>query len=283
MDELKNNPGKKMRTLLAGGKLSSPLARLPKKVSAVSFLPVKPEKKAEVSTESKEAPSSKDISLKNETKKETKKEAPRVSRAPKPVLPASMGLKLDFWPPFWTIASVLSLTINLVLIIILILVWLSAPSLNVGGLLQMGNNLLGGLYTNFEKMDRAHIIKTIPVDATVPVKFDLQLNQQTSVVLSQAVTIDNALVTVKTGGLNITNALTTIVLPQGTTLPIVLNLTVPVDTTIPVKLNVEVDIPLKETQLHDPFKGLGEVVQPFYCMVNPVALNLDGQSICAKK
>jgi hypothetical protein len=94
------------------------------------------------------------------------------------------------------------------------------------------------------------------------------------------VTIDNAVVTVKTGGLNITNALTTIVLPQGTSLPIVLNLTVPVDTTVPVKLTVNVDIPLAQTQLHEPFSGLQEVVKPFYCMINPTAVNLDGQPVC---
>jgi hypothetical protein len=100
------------------------------------------------------------------------------------------------------------------------------------------------------------------------------------VVLSQDVTINNALVTVNTGGLNITRALTTIVLPQGTTLPVVLNLVVPVDTTVPVTLNVDVDIPLNETQLQKPFAGLQDVVRPFYCMLNPNALNIDQQPIC---
>jgi hypothetical protein len=144
----------------------------------------------------------------------------------------------------------------------------------------MGTGVLGGLYTNFEKMDRAHITRSIPVQTTIPVKFDLLLNQQTNVILSQDVTINNAYVTVNTGGLNISRALTTIVLPQGTNLPIVLNLTIPVDTTVPVSLNVEVDIPLNETQLHDPFVGLRKVVEPFYCMINPTALNLDGQQFC---
>jgi hypothetical protein len=85
---------------------------------------------------------------------------------------------------------------------------------------------------------------------------------------------------VKTGGMNITNALTTIVLPQGTILPVVLNLTVPVDKMVPVALTVEVDIPLDQTQLHEPFSGLQEVVKPFYCMLNPAVLNLDGQPVC---
>jgi hypothetical protein len=175
---------------------------------------------------------------------------------------------------------VLSLTVNVILVIVLLVVLFNVRNLNLGSVMDIGNGLLGGLYTNFEKMDRAHITTTIPVETTIPVKFDLQLNQQTNVVLSQDVTINNALVTVKTGGLNIVNALTTIVLPQGTILPVVLNLTVPVDKMVPVALTVEVDIPLNQTQLHEPFSGLQEVVKPFYCMLNPTVLNLDGQPVC---
>jgi hypothetical protein len=267
MNELKGDPGKKMRTLLAGGK-NSPLARLPKKANGASFLPLKEEKKAETPT---------GLKVDSPSKRIPKSETPHA--APKHVLP-STGIRFNFGPPFWTIASALSLSINVILIIVLLVVLLNVRTLNLGSVMGLGNGLLGGLYTNFEKMDRAHITRTIPVETTIPVKFELQLNQQTSVVLSQAVTIDNALVTVKTGGLNIANALTTIVLPQGTTLPIVLNLTVPVDKMVPVSLNVQVDIPLAETQLHEPFSGLQEVVKPFYCMINPAALKLSGQPVC---
>ena len=262
-EETNNDPAKKMRTLLGEGK-ASPVARLPKKDSgAASFLPKQVEEKKDA-PDPKKAP--------NQT---SPKPAP-----PQRAVPASKGLKLNFGPPFWTIASVISMTVNVILVIVLLALLLNMKRFNVGNMLGLGNNLLGGLYSNFEKMDRAHITTTIPVETTIPVKFDLQLNQQTNVVLSQDVTIDNAVVTVKTGGLNITNALTTIVLPQGTTLPVVLNLTVPVDTTVPVKLTVNVDIPLDQTQLHEPFAGLQEVVKPFYCLVNPNAVNLDGQPVC---
>jgi hypothetical protein len=259
MDERKSNPGKKMQTLLDGGKPSA-LARLPRKGGADSFPPLHEEKRVEISTD--------DSPLKNETSQ------------PAPKHPK--GRSRNFGPPFWTIASILSFSINLILIIILLVFWINlrALNMNIGSAMNIGADLLGGLYTNFEKMDRAHITTTIPVETTIPVKFDLQLNQQTNVVLSQNVTIDNALVTVKTGGLNIVNALTTIVLPEGTTLPVVLNLTVPVDTTVPVVLNVDVDIPLEQTQLHEPFTGLQDVVKPFYCMINPDALKLNGQSVC---
>ena len=264
-EENKNDPAKKMRALLAGGN-NSPVSRLPKKkAGGVASLP---------------------------KKENAIKEEPEFNPLP-PVEPSSspagsnsfqgavsylIGLK--FGPPFWTIASVVSLTVNVVLLITLLVLLLNFKAFNLGSALGIGDYLLGGLYTNFEKMDRAHITTMIPVETTIPVKFDLQLNQQTDVILSQDVTINNALVTVNTGGLNITRALTTIVLPKGTALPVMLNLTVPVDTTVPVSLNVNVDIPLSQTQLHEPFAGLQQVVKPFYCLLKPGAVNLDGQPVC---
>jgi hypothetical protein len=252
MDELKNNPGRKMRVLLAGGK-TSPITRLPKKAGSVSVLP----------------------SLREGTTTQ-----PDDTPGDEMPSPPAKGVNFRFGPPFWTIASVLSMMVNIVLITLLIVLLPNIKKIDVNTMTGLGSKLLGDLYVNFEKMDRAHITTTIPVETTIPVKFDLQLNQQTNVILSQDVTINNARVTVKTGGLNITNALTTIILPQGTNLPVVLNLTVPVDTTVPVRLNVNVDIPMAQTQLHEPFFGLQEAVKPFYCMLNAGALNLDSQPIC---
>ena len=262
-NEPKEDPRSRMRNLTGS---SSPLTRLPKKNdTSASFLP-----KQDDSPAKKETPVEQKTPPKAKASPQTLPKPARVSK----------GMNFNFGPPFWTIASIISMTVNVVLVIILLAVFFNLRNLNITSVMDLGTGLLGGLYTNFEKMDRAHITTTIPVQTTIPVKFDLQLNQQTNVVLSQDVTINNALVTVNTGGLNITRALTTIVLPQGTTLPIVLNLTVPVDTTVPVTLDVNVDIPLDQTQLHEPFAGLQDVVKPFYCMLSPNAVKLNGQPVC---
>lgn len=267
-NEPTDDPGKKLRKLLGS---SSPLTRLPKKNISNAPL-VKDDKKVDVPppAEKTASPAAQTPRLKPASFFKRKADS-----APK-------GSSSIFGPALWNVASVLSLTINVILIIVLLILLLSVNSLglSISSLLNMGTGLLGGLYGNFEKMDRAHITTDIGVQTTIPVKFDLQLNQMTNVVLSQDVTITNALVTVNTGGLNISRANTTIVLPSGTTLPVVLNLTVPVDTTVPVVLNVPVDIPLNQTQLHEPFAGLQEVVKPFYCMINASAVNLDGEPIC---
>jgi hypothetical protein len=261
IDEPKD-PAQKMRTLLKGGR-TSPMTRLPKKkITPGSNYPQEGDQD-QGPVKIGRIPTSKG------------KTQAIVQPAPPP-----KGRFSALGPPLWTIASVISLVVNAVLIILLAVMLVNFRRLDVNSALNLGSAFLGGLYENFEKMDRAHITSSIPVTTTIPVKFDLQLNQQTNVVLSQDVTIDNAVVTVKTGGLNITNALTTIVLPQGTSLPVVLNLNVPVDVSVPVVMNVPVDIPLDQTQLHEPFTGLQQVVRPFYCMVNAGAANLDGQPIC---
>ena len=165
-----------------------------------------------------------------------------------------------FLPTFWTIGSAFSILLNVILIIVVIV--LSGQLFSLKKLIT--NDILGGLYTNFIKMDQATIITSVEVSDTIPVQFDLLLNQKTYVRLTEATLIKGASVTLSTGGLNIVKAPTDIILPAGTVLPIELEMVVPVDTTIPVTLVVPVEIPLSETELHEPFVGLQEVVAPFY-------------------
>ena len=75
------------------------------------------------------------------------------------------------------------------------------------------------------------------------------------------------------------NAPTDIILPAGTVLPIHLDLVVPVDQQIPVELNVAVDIPLNQTDLHTPFVGLQQVLDPYYTMLESPARFLGGDPV----
>jgi hypothetical protein len=188
--------------------------------------------------------------------------------------------RFHFLPAFWTIASVISLGVNVVLIIILLILFQMLGAIQFAADDQI-SGLLGGLYTNFVKMDQANIRTNIHVEKEIPVQFSLNVSGPTNVTLSQDVRIDGALVTVATGGLNIVNARATIVLPQGTLLPInIENLVVPVDQKVLAVLDVPVDIPLDQTELHEPFVGLQQVVEPWYCLVEPNAL-MDGVQVCS--
>ncbi len=242
-----NEPSKMKKLLNGGGSDESPLLRLQRSVGG--NIPQK-----------KESASKTDI--------------PKPSRSvSKPVSKPGSGYKFSreeykFLPAFWTIASVMSFAVNIVILIVLAIVLqnLGTVGVTVTGL---SDHLLGGLYHNFVKMDQAHITTTIPVRKEIPVQFSLNVSGPTNVTLSEDVTINGALVTVFTGGLNINNARANIVLPQGTVLPILIqNLVVPVDQKVLAELNVDVDIPLNQTELHEPFVGLRQVVEPFYCLLN---------------
>jgi hypothetical protein len=194
--------------------------------------------------------------------------------------PKPRARRFQFLPAFWTIASLMSITVNIILIVILLLVF------QMLGVIQVTTNdkisgLLGGLYMNFVKMDQATIQTSIHVEKEIPVNFNLNVSGPTNVTLSQPVTIDGALVTVQTGGMNIVNARATIVLPQNTVLPInIENLVVPVNQSVLAVLDVPVNIPLNQTQLHEPFVGLQKVVEPWYCLVEPNA-TVSGVQVCS--
>ncbi len=165
----------------------------------------------------------------------------------------------------WTIGSVLSILLNVVLFIALIVATNQLFAIKK----LLGEDLLGGLYNNFVLMDQANITATIQVQDEIPINFELPIEQNTVVVLTEDTRINGARVSLSTGGLNIVSAPTNIILPAGAELPVRLKLTVPVQTVVPVTLNVPVDIPLNQTELHEPFVGLQNVVWPYYQLIQP--------------
>jgi hypothetical protein len=188
---------------------------------------------------------------------------------------------------FWTVTGTISLLVDAILIAIVIMLLFYVRSLNfklneMTKLSSMPLDTVRGLYSNFEKMNDAHIITTIPYDTEINVQFDIPLNQQTEVVLSQDTPINGARVTLTTGGLEISSAPANIVLPAGTRLPITLSLSVPVNRNVPVHLLVPVDIDLATSELGVPFTGLMDVLEPLYCMLDPMAIDARGMFICEK-
>jgi len=163
-------------------------------------------------------------------------------------------------PRLWTFGAVLSIIVNLILIVVVVVLGNQLFSIKE----TLTSEVFGGLYYNFLLMDQAAIKTSIEVEDSLPVQFDLLLNQNTTVVLSEDTKIDGVRVTVVTGGLNIIDAPASIMLPEGTELPVNLNLTVPVDQQVPVALTVPVEIRMSDTELHAPFVGLQEVVSPYY-------------------
>jgi hypothetical protein len=196
-----------------------------------------------------------------------------VSSEPKP---ARRRLKL--LPAFWTVASLMSITVNIILIVILLTMFQMLGAIQTTANDQ-ASGLLGGLYTNFVKMDQATIATTIPVDAVIPLNIVVPVQTTTRVNLAEAVTIPNAHVRINTGGLNI-DANAVVTLPANTPLTISLDFPLTVQNSIPIHLDVPVNIPLNQTELHEPFVGLQKVVEPWYCLIKPDA-DVNGLQVCA--
>jgi hypothetical protein len=185
--------------------------------------------------------------------------------------PDQVGKSRFLWqgkvlPAFWTIASLFSIAMNIALIVVVVI--LASELFSIKKLIQV--QLVDGLYENFVKMDEAHIVTTILVSDTIklhdsiPVVFDIPLKQGTEIVLTKDTPIKKASVV-----LNGQSIPTDIVLKQGTRMSIALDLVVPVnqqvpvELSVPVNLQVPVDIPLVNTELHEPFAGLQDVVAPY--------------------
>jgi hypothetical protein len=221
--------------------------------------------------------------------KPAQEETPPVDSSPVPPAstrtppePVARLRSLKFAPAFWTIASVLSLTINVVLIIVLLLIVPRVLQLNIDLNKFTKINpveLAGGLYKNFEKMDRASIVTNIPVDAQIPLNINVPVQKTTEITLVQDAVISGAHVRINTGSLDI-DAPANVTLPAGTKLTVGLNFDLQVQDTIPIHVDVPVNIPLVKTDLHEPFAGLQDVIRPLYCLVEPNALNLSGAPVC---
>jgi hypothetical protein len=188
-----------------------------------------------------------------------------------------------FLPAFWTVASLISVIINIILVAVVISLGHHLFELKT----IVSDGLVNGLYNNFVLMDKAHIVTTIPVETTIqvqdtiPVVFDLPLNQDTQVVLVQDTTINGATIYLNSAPVPID-----ITLPSGTPLQINLDLVVPVNQTVPVNLSVPitlqvpVDIALDQTDLHQPFVGLQGVVEPYRELMGTVPNSVEQVSLC---
>lgn len=206
-----------------------------------------------------------------------------MSNQPAPAKPASKGLTGLFWQgkipeAFWKAATLFSFVVNLILVLVLLFTVLLIFQIKNGIALP----IIGGLHDSFVQMDEANIqasiqvndmitvTDTILVNDQLPVVFDLPLSTNTVVTLTEATTIPNTIVY-----LNGAPVATNIILPSGTPLKIKLDLIVPVSQTVPVVLNVPVnlkvpvslkvpvDIPLDQTELHEPFVNLANIVRPY--------------------
>ena len=261
--ESKSNESSKMKKLLNGGSDESPMAKLQRTVGTHSAPKIEIPA-ADVPQEVQIIPAP----------------APEAKPKSKPAYKVGSS-EWKFLPAFWTIASVMSFTVNLVLLIIVAILLQNLRTVGVTAT-GISDQLLGGLYENFVKMDNATIRTQIPVSADIPLNITVPVQTTTQIRLAEAAVIRNAHVVINTGSVNI-NADATVTLPADTPLVVWLDFPLQVVDTIPVSLMVDVKIPLRDTELSDPFNGLQGVVRPYYCLIKPGATSIiDNSPVCSQ-
>lgn len=182
-----------------------------------------------------------------------------------------------FMPTFWTVATILSLLVNIVLIAVLISFGHQFSELKK----VVSNGLVDGLYNNLTLMDQAHIVTTVPVQTDVrfkhdlPVSFDLPIKQDSQVTLTRSTTV--AATTIINGSLVPLN----VTLPASTPLQFTFNTTVPISTTapldltIPVSLQVPMDVAIDQTDLHQSIIGMQGALEPYITVSPNVSVKVD--------
>jgi hypothetical protein len=171
-----------------------------------------------------------------------------------------------YLPAFWTVACIFSLIVNVILLAILISFGHNFFELKS----MIAKGLVNGTYDNLALMDKAHIVTSVPVNTsiqlqdTLPVAFDLPINQSTQLSLAQDTRITGAYIY-----LNNTAVLTDLTLPANTPIQanfdinIPVNTTVPLSITVPVAIQVPVDIAIDQTDLHQSIVGLQGIIEPY--------------------
>jgi hypothetical protein len=189
---------------------------------------------------------------------------------------------LALWNTFKSIAIWFSFIMNFILLLVLLFVVALIFQIKTG----IAEPLLVGLHSSFVGLDQARILTTIEVNDhirvndkivvndTIPVKLNIPLKTETNVTLTRAVPLRLPTTFTLRDGTPLSGTVD-LALPAGLQLPVQLDLIVPVDEPLPITLNVPidlqvpvnlkvpVDIPLNQTQLHDPFDKLRGLFDPF--------------------
>lgn len=252
----KNNPGSRLRNILSSGEEpapkeeASPIARLPRRPQVGGPAPSTPEPVS----------------------------APQPSSPPEAAPRQTHSRTERTYRAFWTVTGLMSLVVNGILLGVVVYLLLSLNSLKT-----LSDNkdlmILSGLYTNFQRMERASIVTSIAVQDSIPIDLTVPIQKTTQIRLASDTTIPNARVRINTATLNI-DAPAQVILPSGTVLEVALDFNVPVQGSVPINLTVPVNIPLAQTELQTPFSNLQKVVKPFLCIIEPLSVDLDNQSIC---
>ena len=166
------------------------------------------------------------------------------------------------WNAFKNIAILFSFLVNILLVIVVAILLLQADSI-FAVKTEVAEPLLADLDQAFAALGETTIQSTVYITDTIPVVFDIPLEQKTDVILTQPVPLAMPSQFVLPGGGGAINGTVIMSLPQGQALPVALEISVPVSATVPVVMEVPVTIELSEA-------GMGPAIEQLRAVLRPV-------------
>jgi hypothetical protein len=177
----------------------------------------------------------------------------------------------SLWRAFARISIVFSFAVNFVLVIVLLLLGLTAVKA-APTVPALKNNVACPTISDVNKLvgdlDKATIRRTIQINQTLPVVFNLPLDKRMSVDLTSGVPVNRPTKFTLPGAGGAINGSVSLTLPKGQSLPIHMSTTVAVSQTIPVVMDVPVEIPLRETELGPIIAKLSSLLTPYMTLLD---------------
>lgn len=165
------------------------------------------------------------------------------------------------WNVFKTFAILFSFLVNFVLVAVIVMLVLHADTL-FAIKQDVAEPLLTDLDQAFAALGETTIDSTVHITDTIPVVFNLPLEQNTDVILTEGVPLSVPAQFILPGGGGAINGTVSLSLPEGQALPVALGMNVPVSTTVPVIMQVPVNIHLAEAGMAPAIEQLRAVFKP---------------------
>ena len=169
-----------------------------------------------------------------------------------------------FGAAFKNFAIIFSFIVNIILVLVLLISPFPALVI-VNGFVEP---LLGDLDNAFAALGDTKIETNVDLQQPLDIQFDLPLEQDTNVVLTEPVPLQANATFFLPGGGGAINGTVSLSLPEGMELPVSLSLLVPVETTIPVTMDVPVEIQLDEAGMGPAIEQLRGVFEPLNEMLD---------------
>jgi hypothetical protein len=169
------------------------------------------------------------------------------------------------WLAFEKFAIFFSFMVTFILVMVLLVagyaLWQNRSMLNAlkDGLVC---DTIGGVNTLMVDFEDAVITRTISIRKDIPVRFDLPLDKNLTVQLTEDVSLNRPTTFVLPAGGGQINGRVYLILPEGQNLPVHMQTMVEVSQTLPVEMEVDVAIPLNETELGDVIGQLKDLLEP---------------------